>query len=539
MTTTASPDPILDPTRGTSEPSRYWTTTNMGEAVPDVLSPMCWDIWGEPAELGWLHSMYAFGVLPARKVKASPDINDWGLSVFYGRLAINVDAVRATVATLPGVEGDDFEKDLCGSVREDAPPVKGQTSRTPVILAKAPVTLLRQRRRITSLYDETYRWWQAEVLGDGSDAPAVVRLVAAKDRFRTTFKHHCVTRFMFSGAQTAVAGAAQNVGEAALATALISGVGGVFETRMADDLWRLAHDEIDETTFLRSWGYHGPNEGNPSARVWREEPAPVRALARAYADRGTERPRDREQRAVQASAEAEQRLLAATPAAKRRSVRFLLRKVRNVVRTLQVGKASYLMSIDGVRRATRDFGVDQVAAGTLREVDDAFYLSVEECLALDAGRLAGPQELVDRRRALREEYRRLRLPVFFRGMPEPERALEPVEGSGPRTVELSGSASGGGAVEGRARVLLDVNDDIDLEDGDILVCRFTDPSWAPLMSLSDALVIDIGGSASHGAVVARELGIPYVIGTERGTSLLRDGDRILVDGTSNLVRLLP
>ena len=103
---------------------------------------------------------------------------------------------------------------------------------------------------------------------------------------------------------------------------------------------------------------------------------------------------------------------------------------------------------------------------------------------------------------------------------------------------MSDAASGGGVVVGRARVLLDVNDDIDLEDGDILVCRFTDPSWAPLMSLAEALVIDMGGSASHGAVVARELGIPFVIGTGNGTSVLRDGDRIEVDGRGNTVRVL-
>ena len=258
---------------------------------------------------------------------------------------------------------------------------------------------------------------------------------------------------------------------------------------------------------------------------------------KSHAGRDIERPRDRETRAKAYGAEAEVALLAATPAAKRPTMRWLMRRVRNIVRTLQVGKASYLMCIDGVRRATRDFGAEQVAAGVLREADDAFYLTIEECQDLSAGRLTNVAEIVAARRGYREEYRRMKLPVFFRGMPEPKLKAE----SRRRARRRWSSPVPPPVVAGwrvRARVLLDVNDDIDLDDGDILVCRFTDPSWAPLMSLADALVIDVGGSASHGAVVARELGIPYVIGTEYGTSVIHDGDRILVDGEQNVVRVL-
>ncbi|MGQ0464201.1 MAG: PEP-utilizing enzyme [Sporichthyaceae bacterium] len=525
---------VSDPTLGTSEPGRYWTTTNLGEAAPDVLSPMCMEIWGESAERGWLYSMTAFGVLPAR-VQPSKDTNDWGCAVFYGRPALNVDAIRATLASLPGVSGDDFERDLCGSVRPDAPAVKGDPKRIPVIAVKAPKTLLWQGKVIYAKHAETFVWWKREVLGDAPTGRPVDRLVAARARFVDVFSHHCTWRFFFAGAQSALKDAATKAGDPNLATRLMSGVGDVFETRMADDLWRLAHGEINEAAFIGEWGYHGPNEGNPTATVWREDPAPVRALVKSYGARDVERPRAKEARAKQSGAEAEEALLAATPAVKRPSMRWLMKRVRNIVRTLQVGKASYLMCIDGVRRATRDFGAEQVALGNLAQVDDAFYLSIAECQSLAAGNLPDATDIVLARRAYREAHRKVALPVFFRGMPDPV-VPDTAVPTGP--VEISGAASGGGVVEGRARVLTDVNDDIELEDGDILVCRFTDPSWAPLMTLADALVIDVGGSASHGAVVARELGIPYVIGTERGTTVLRDGDRILVDGQNNVVRVL-
>ncbi len=113
----------------------------------------------------------------------------------------------------------------------------------------------------------------------------------------------------------------------------------------------------------------------------------------------------------------------------------------------------------------------------------------------------------------------------------PARNDQPVEAA-------KGVAGGGGTVQGRARVVLDPNDDVELEPGDILVCRYTDPSWAPLFGTASALVIDVGSASSHGAVVARELGIPYVIGTGNGTTVICDGDQILVDGATATVQVL-
>ncbi|MGA4790660.1 PEP-utilizing enzyme [Nocardia sp. AB354] len=530
---------VTDPIRGTSEPDRYWTSTNLGEACPDVMTPMCWSVWEGSAELGWLYSMSAFGVVPKKKVLVSPDVNDRGLSCFYGRQALNVDAIKKIMSALPGVDGDDFERDLMGSVRADAPKFDGTLRRVPVLMFKAPITLLRTGKRLRRMHDEMYAKWLGTVYESGSSAqwseiPPIDRLVAAREDFVKIFSQHCVIRFMFQGGQSAVTGAAEQAGDSGLAVELLSGVGDVNETRMADDLWRLGRGELTEGEFLRAWGYHGPNEGNAFTTVWRENPAPIRALAAATAQR--ERPADRAARAQAAGAEAEKRLLAATPAAKRPAMRWLLRRMRNIVRTLQVGKAAYLMAIDECRWAAREFGAQQVALGALQQVDDIFFFTIEECQELAAGTLANPQEIVDVRRATRVEYKSMVLPLAFHGMPEPI-TIE-AELGGRTVTEVTGAAGGGGTVEGRARVVTDPEQEVDLDPGDILVCRFTDPSWAPLMALSEALVIDIGGSASHGAVVARELGIPYVIGTENGTRAIGEGDRILVDGAKNLVKVL-
>jgi pyruvate,water dikinase len=95
-----------------------------------------------------------------------------------------------------------------------------------------------------------------------------------------------------------------------------------------------------------------------------------------------------------------------------------------------------------------------------------------------------------------------------------------------------------GVVEGRARVVLDPDSGIDIEPGEILVCETTDPSWASYFLVAGALVIDIGGAMSHGAIVAREMGIPCVINTRAGTAAIATGDLLSVDGGAGTVRVL-
>ncbi|WP_329169265.1 phosphoenolpyruvate synthase [Streptomyces sp. NBC_01267] len=95
-----------------------------------------------------------------------------------------------------------------------------------------------------------------------------------------------------------------------------------------------------------------------------------------------------------------------------------------------------------------------------------------------------------------------------------------------------------GTIEGRARVVLDMAE-ADLEAGDILVTTFTDPSWSPLFVGIAGLVTEVGGLMTHGAVIAREYGLPAVVGVEQATRLIRDGQRIRVHGTDGYVEILP
>ena len=103
---------------------------------------------------------------------------------------------------------------------------------------------------------------------------------------------------------------------------------------------------------------------------------------------------------------------------------------------------------------------------------------------------------------------------------------------------LVGLAVSAGTIEGRARVILDMAD-ADLEAGDILVTTYTDPSWSPLFIAIKGLVTEVGGLMTHGAVIAREYGLPAVVGVERATRLIPDRQRIRVNGTDGYVEILP
>ena len=171
--------------------------------------------------------------------------------------------------------------------------------------------------------------------------------------------------------------------------------------------------------------------------------------------------------------------------------------------------------------------------GVLAEPEDVFYLTAPEILGPPP---ANARDLVAERREIRDSYRKLRLPTFWTGEPVYE-VIEDIDDAAGATGNLTGVGVSPGVVEGPARVVTDPAL-ADMEPGDILVAHTTDPSWASLMFMANALVVDIGGQLSHAAVVARELSIPCVMNTLDGTRRLHDGDRLRVDGGAGTVEIL-
>ncbi|MET7700567.1 rifamycin-inactivating phosphotransferase [Streptomyces sp. NPDC005485] len=176
-----------------------------------------------------------------------------------------------------------------------------------------------------------------------------------------------------------------------------------------------------------------------------------------------------------------------------------------------------------------------VQAGVLPEKEDIFYLTFQELHdVVRSNQLDGG--LIQRRKDAFRTYQAL----------TPPRVLtsdgEALTGAYRRDDVPAGALVGlpvsAGTIEGRARVILDMAD-ADLEAGDILVTTFTDPSWSPLFVAVAGLVTEVGGLMTHGAVIAREYGLPAVVGVEQATRLIRDGQRIRVHGTDGYIEILP
>lgn len=544
---------LTDPTLGSSEPDRFWTLANASEACPLVMSPLCWTLWLRAFELGTRGSLYDFGILPRSEVHLPDDPNEFAASCFHGRLAMNVDKLRTVLGAVPGSSADDFERDLIGQARPDAPVVRNSLRRVPFIAVRMPASMLGQGPRLRRLHADQLAWWQANVLDPAGTPDPRALLREADRRFQASFRLHLYARAnLLMAMQSQLTKLATSVGGEDLVGRVIGGVGGVSETDLATQMWELARGRSTRDDFIRMHGFHGPSGGSPIARSWRENPGQIDRLATAYADRPDEfEPRERERAAVAARRVAARELVNGLPRHRRLLGRLLLAGIATQVRHLEVGKAAFVMAIDGARAGVRRIGDDLVATGLARDRDDAFYLTYDELVGPLPGNFA---ELVAYRRSCRVRHSATSLPMTWTGMPTPtgetdagetdagETDAGAVESGAPESgtadgVVVIGAAAGGGVIEGTARVVIDPDED-PFEPDEVLVCRFTDPGWAPLFGLAAAVVIDVGGAASHGAVVARELGIPCVIGTGNGTSVLRGGQRIRVDGGRGVVTVL-
>jgi phosphohistidine swiveling domain-containing protein len=522
---------LTDPIRGTSEPGRLWTQTNVGEATPDILSPLCWSLWGAGVEFASRGGLYDFGVLASSALVVPDDPNRWATACFFGRQAMNVDRARELAGLLPGMTGDDFERDLLGSVRADATPTHGDPKRIPVVALKAPMVLLRERSAPRRAYSEQMTWWRDTVL-TGSWTDAKVLLADSAERFSAAMRVHVRTRLILNILRSQVESIVGKAGRTDLVPTLLAGYGGVIETELADDVWSLGHGRLTVAQFLSRHGFHGPNEGNVIGHSWREDPEAVQRAAAAHTGRSEEdRPMVRVDRAIAARQRAETELLSGLPPLRRRLFRLLLTLTGTQVRSVELTKAAFLTAVDGTRAAAGAMGRELVAAGTLAMADDTFYLTVDELLAPLPRNV---RELVDFRRARRDEYLDLEVPDVFTGMPTPVTSDAAAGGDG----VVHGTPAGPGVVEGIVRVVLDANSDDVLDDGEVLVCKFVDPGWTALVSLASALVTDIGSAASHGAIVARELGITCVVGTGNGTKALHTGDVVRVDGSTGEIAVL-
>jgi pyruvate,water dikinase len=214
-------------------------------------------------------------------------------------------------------------------------------------------------------------------------------------------------------------------------------------------------------------------------------------------------------------------------------VNFCLRRTRALVGMREMPKFYLVWTLARMRELLRPVAEELVSAGRLEQRDDLYFLSFVETRAALAG--SDMRSLVRERRAIYEqEMHRRHVPrLLLSDGSEPTATA--VEGDDTNT--LRGTPASAGSITSRARVILNPIG-AHLEPGEILVAPSTDPGWTPLFLTAGGLVMEMGGSMSHGAVVAREYGIPAVVGVAGATEHIQNGQMIRVDGSTGKIVLL-
>jgi pyruvate,water dikinase len=306
-------------------------------------------------------------------------------------------------------------------------------------------------------------------------------------------------------------------------------------------LAKLAGGEIDKETFARQYGHRGPHEAELSIPRPGEDPnwidAQLAALPQAKNDVRT--------------------LLASQAGARQtawdRLVAYYPNKTEKVRRQITIWGKIARNREDTRSEGVRVMWVERAFALRAGEItglgDNIFFLSIGEILALLGGDKTA-LSYIPTRRTTYERY--CALPVYptiirgqfdpFQWAEDPERRCDVFEANqthiAPESEAITGFPGAQGIVEGPARVILNAEDGSQLQAGEVLVTTLTNVGWTPIFSRASAIITDIGAPLSHAAIVARELGIPAVVGCGNATMCLHTGDLIRVNGGAGTVEIL-
>lgn len=278
---------------------------------------------------------------------------------------------------------------------------------------------------------------------------------------------------------------------------------------------------------LRRYGHRETAMAGAALPAWRDNPAVVYGLLKGLAggERAAPALADDPERPARARREVERALSRGWFGLRRHLLRpVVLGAIDATRRAIAFREESHFLlflPFTVIRRMTLELGRRLVARGALDAAEDVFFLELAELRRPDdAGRRERVRRRRDARRSVEGSY--TAVPAALLGQAATGGALR-------------GTPASPGRVVGAVRIILREQDFWKLQPGEVLVAPYTNPSWTPLFAVAGGVVVDGGGAASHAAIVAREYGIPAVMGTWHATRTLRDGQRVLVDGTAGRV----
>lgn len=516
-----------------------WTNTNIGEATPDVMTPLTWSVVRALDEESNMIS--GFRIMSGNICGRAYTNISLPVSIFPAvgvPLAKSLDKVSQTLGKIP--EGMEFPiypysrwhvfTKIAPSIFRFAKKVKTTLEDIEQYLADNPdwCTQMTNRIQETSSREELRNIWRDELW------PYACKswwgLIAGGRKFGDASYKLNKELTKLSGTETANALMSNLRGKSGLASlGPVIGISQVLQGTMSRE------------EYLKQYGHRGPHEFELSLPHPGEDPKWLETQIEEYEKSNTnvESLLCRQQSQHEAAwTRFEQKY-----PQKAKRIRKQIAKASEYAHLREETRSEFVR----VYRVIRAFAL---RAGEISDVrSDVFFLYKEEVQALLAGDGAGMKHVAARKETYEKYLALPPLPTLIRGRFDafqwannPERRIDFFDASMPPVVEegngLTGFAGASGRVEGTVRVLNRPEEGNQLQSGEILVASTTNVGWTPLFPRAAAIITDVGAPLSHAAIVARELGIPAVVGCGNATTRLRTGDRVIVDGGHGIVQIL-
>jgi len=547
----------LDTVKG--ESSDIWTLGNIGEMMPGVATPLTYSVSAEAIDYGMVLLAERGGAFSMRN-RSGPRY----IQMFYNRLFINMSNMMDYPKRIWLNKAEDVQYALSGKVFDGltaAPEVSfpvrflnflkqmSTTLRASVYLEK--LRALEAGFRIdTSLpKDELHRKLEKgrHQLGigfghhlmasaeSGTMYSAFMRIMTGDKRKPESADHHIATMLLLDIPEIESADAVKTLERFAK---LISSHKEFCEnfTRLpaAKALELLEKNAPDEVIgqfrlFLERHGHRCVRESELREKTWADKPVRLIQILQTRVKAGDVKHVSHDTKKEITTALSKLRPVT------RIILRLLIPTARKAVARREITKALSIKMLDTIRKGYNALALQLITENLLDDADQVYFLTHDELGQLIADKDPGWKEKASRRRELFADADKLVFEEVSFGIPEPvegEQTFELKEG------QLAGIPVSSGTVEASVRIINSIQDAELLKEGEIMVASFTDIGWTPYFSIISGLITEIGSPLSHGAVVAREYGIPAVVAAKGAKKFLRTGDRIKLDGEKGLIEKL-
>ncbi len=485
----------------------HWTSVNAREALPNVLTPLMQELLLAMSRDAFLASLQLLGAsISGREV----------MGLFYGRVFLSVTALEAIVGELPVANPRSLLEGILIGEHREKPRLRFSLAMVPNLLRLLHGAIM-FRSRYRALERSVYEPQSLEGLSNR----ALWQKVRRGMDLRAGFHLHVLGS---AGALSALTQLEELAGSRALAARLLQGLGTFRFASAAAALRDVVVDPNLLEPYLEEYGHLGQGSIDLNEKTWRDDPSQVLGMVEQLRAAGETGGRAAYlERLGRLRREAEREFFARLPWYRKPLAWLVLRMARVLAPHRENTKFLLHRRLDHVRACLRllerRLGVELT------------FLEPSEIEGLLDGVPVDPALIEERKRTCWRDQARP-CPLHRVEGPRGTRLYYPQPPSGS---VLKGVAASPGLARGRARVLLSLGEASRLEPGDVLITSTTDPCWTPLFSIAGAVVVEVGGLLSHGAVVAREVGIPAVLGVNGLMAVIRDGEELEVDGSSGCV----